>query len=506
MDEDLWNTILTRDRKYDGIYYLGIKTTGIYCRPSCRSRLPKRENVSVYRSAEEARRAGYRACKRCKPDNPGPDGPDAELAAQVKAAIARRLPQAPTLAQLAAETGVSPFHLQRTFKRVTGTTPAAFALGAKLELGRGLLERTAEPAGQIAVKAGFRSPSHFSAAFQKAFGLTPTEYRNAGDRSVAARPAESNRPTRPAPVRIGAGPLTVDTPEPFDFRQALAYLGRSPLECMYRIEGDRVVQAARLEGETVVLDVGAESPGRLQIRIADRYGRPHEADRSMREAAVRRVREWFDLDTDIRPFYALAERDPVLRRLTRDYAGFRLVRIPDLFEALCWAVIGQQITLSFAYKLKRSFVETFGTSVEHRGGPLWLFPSPERVAEASPDRLADLQFSRQKAAYILEIARLMAAGELTKDMLQRLPDRDAVCARLTAIKGIGPWTAHYVLLRCLGDPSAFPVRDAGIHQAVRRLWRLPHKPTVQELQDRFAAWSPWNGYVTFYMWRSLQDD
>ncbi|RKN82125.1 bifunctional transcriptional activator/DNA repair enzyme AdaA [Paenibacillus ginsengarvi] len=186
MNEDLWNTIVTRNRKYDGIYYLGIKTTGIYCRPSCRSRLPKRENVSVYRSPGEARQAGYRACKRCKPDSPGPNGPDAELAAQVKAVVDSRLHHSPSLQELAGEIGVSPFHLQRTFKKVTGTSPAAYALNAKLDRARQLLLATDKPAAHIATQVGFRSPSHFSAAFHKKFGQTPSELRNSAKEKMAS--------------------------------------------------------------------------------------------------------------------------------------------------------------------------------------------------------------------------------------------------------------------------------------------------------------------------------
>lgn len=484
MDQDLWHTILKRDRKYDGIYYLGIKSTGIYCRPSCRSRLPKRENVLVFRSAEQAQQAGFRACKRCKPDNPGPDGPDAELAAHVIGVITDRLRQSPTLKELAVDAGVSPFHLQRTFKRVTGTTPAVYALQAKLERGKRLLADSEASVAQIADSVGIRSASHFTAAFLKTFGQTPTAYRQ---------------------TLQWKDTIELELPEHFDFNQMLVYLSRSPLECMYRVDGDRLIKALELEGDTLLAEISAiQYRNRLQLRLIG--GANTVSNPLVREAAVRYVREWLDLDTDIRPFYTMAETDPVLRQLTHRYVGLRVAGIPDLFETLCWAVIGQQITLSFAYKLKRSFVESFGKPIGHQGNTYWLFPAAEKIADLDPEQLTARQFSRQKASYIIEIARQIADGRLTKQGLLQLPERDSAADRLLSIKGVGPWTAQYVLMRCLHDTSAFPIEDAGLHQAVRRLWNMDRKPTLQELRDRFAPWLPWRAYVTFYMWRSLQDD
>ncbi|WP_158289549.1 DNA-3-methyladenine glycosylase 2 family protein [Paenibacillus flagellatus] len=482
MDPDLWNTILTRDRKYDGIYWLGIRTTGIYCRPSCRSRLPRIENVRVFASAEEARQAGFRACKRCKPDTPGHNGPDAELTARVNGLLASRPLDPPTLGELAAELNVSPFHLQRTFKRITGTSPSALAAKTRLDAAAKRLAETDDSVTQVAGEAGFRSASHFAAAFRKAFGTTPTAFRQAASDTIE-----------------------IAAPEPFDYRQMLVYLARSPQECMYRVADDRIRLALAHEGaeEPLLLEVSASDAGRLLVRFlsdGDKLGP------APREAAVRHVREWFDLDTDLRPFYLMAETDPVLSRLVRDYRGLRIAGVPDLFEALCWAVIGQQITLSFAYTLKRRFVETFGRAVEHEGETYWLFPSPDTVAGLSVERLTALQFSRQKAAYVIEVARQIADGSLSKRALLALPDFAAAAERLTSIRGIGPWTAQYVLMRCLRDRSAFPAEDAGVHQAVRRLWKLDCKPSPRELRERFASWTPWRAYVTFYLWRSLQDD
>lgn len=175
--ESVYETILRRDTKYDGRYYVGIKSTGIFCRPSCRSRIPKPENVKVYGSIEEARQAGFRPCKRCRPDHPAPHGPDAEIARAVTELIERRYNENLTLGEMAAALNLSPFHLQRVFKRSTGATPAKQLLHTRLERSKRLLAEEDLPIAEIAAAVGFRSPSHFSYVFQKTVGCGPMEYR-----------------------------------------------------------------------------------------------------------------------------------------------------------------------------------------------------------------------------------------------------------------------------------------------------------------------------------------
>ncbi|UUZ79189.1 helix-turn-helix domain-containing protein [Paenibacillus sp. P26] len=168
--ESVYETILRRDTKYDGRYYVGIKSTGIFCRPSCRSRIPKPENVKVYGSIEEARQAGFRPCKRCRPDHPAPHGPDAEIARAVTELIERRYNENLTLGEMAAALNLSPFHLRRVFKRSTGATPAKQLLHTRLERSKRLLAEEDLPIAEIAAAVGFRSPSHFSYVFQKTVG------------------------------------------------------------------------------------------------------------------------------------------------------------------------------------------------------------------------------------------------------------------------------------------------------------------------------------------------
>lgn len=173
----VYETILSRDTRHDGIYYVAIKTTGIYCRPSCRSRTPRPENVRVYTSVEEASAAGYRPCKRCRPDNPDPHGPDMQMAQAVIELIQKRYGENLTLSELAAELKVSPYHLQRVFKRTTGHTPAKQLLQTRMSEAKRLLTATELPIAELAAQVGFRTASHFTAVFKKEAGCTPHEYR-----------------------------------------------------------------------------------------------------------------------------------------------------------------------------------------------------------------------------------------------------------------------------------------------------------------------------------------
>ncbi|KEQ25169.1 bifunctional transcriptional activator/DNA repair enzyme AdaA [Paenibacillus tyrfis] len=175
--QSVYETILQRDTRYDGRYYIGITSTGIFCRPSCRSRIPKPENVKIYGSIEEALQAGFRACKRCRPEQPGEHGPDAQIAHAVNELIKRRYSEPLTLGDIGAELKMSPYHLQRVFKRVTGTTPSKQLLHIRMEEAQRLLAASEQPITDIAAEVGFRSPSHFTSVFHKTVGCTPMEYR-----------------------------------------------------------------------------------------------------------------------------------------------------------------------------------------------------------------------------------------------------------------------------------------------------------------------------------------
>jgi DNA-3-methyladenine glycosylase II len=215
------------------------------------------------------------------------------------------------------------------------------------------------------------------------------------------------------------------------------------------------------------------------------------------------IREWFDLDADLSPFYELAAKDKVLAPVVRRFSGYRIVGQPDLFESLVWAVIGQQINLQFAYTLKQRFVTNFGEQVIWNGRTFFAFPSPESVVNLSHDHLFPLQFSTQKSKYVRLIAEAFVQGVISKEKLSTLSFENAKDA-LMEIKGVGNWTANYALMKTFRFPTAFPLEDAGIHNAIRHLKKMDRKPTLDEVRFFFRRYKGWEAYATLYLWKSLE--
>lgn len=353
-------------------YLVGVKTTKIYCLPSCSARMPLPHNVVNFKSAAQAERSGFRPCKRCFPD---------------------------------------------------------FPYGKWVDAGTAVL-------------------------------LMP--------------PAE------------------------FDFLQCLKFLGRSALEPCHAIENDALFKLEQFDGEIVLMKIRGVGGNRLSIEFITR--RPKK---SIRAQVAKYVWQWFDLDTDLRPFYRMARKDPVLQNIAANFYGLRIITISDLFEALCWAIIGQQINLTFAYTLKKRFVETYGQKFCMDGKNYYLFPKPQAIAKASIAELKGLQLTAKKSEYIIETAKKFIAGDLSKKCLLAEDGFNTARDRLMQLHGVGQWTVDYVSLRCLRDPAAFPVHDVGLQNAVRRQLGLSHKPTADDISKFSGSWQNWQAYATFYLWASL---
>ncbi|WP_127533279.1 DNA-3-methyladenine glycosylase family protein [Paenibacillus kobensis] len=290
--------------------------------------------------------------------------------------------------------------------------------------------------------------------------------------------------------------VRIAVPPYFSFEQNLGYLTRSADECLFQVESGRVYRWIEAGSERHAVEITDGGDGSLRLRFKD------ESSAEGKEAVVRFVREWFDMDTDLAPFYAMAEQDPLLQEAVVRFRGLRLIGIPDLFEAMCWGILGQQINLKFAYTLKKRFVELFGSQLEWEGRMLRLFPSPEVVRGLRVEDMTVLQITTRKAEYMIGVAELMAAGELTKSSLKAAGSLKEAERRLVGIRGIGPWTANYALMRCLRMPNAFPIDDVGLHLAIKYRLGLPEKPSIKQIRELSAGWTNWESYATFYMWRT----
>ncbi|MGK4115348.1 DNA-3-methyladenine glycosylase [Lysinibacillus capsici] len=293
--------------------------------------------------------------------------------------------------------------------------------------------------------------------------------------------------------------MIITLPANFDMNANLGYLTREKNECLYEIENNIL---------TKVIAIG-EMQSLVQISVIDNQqmvvqflngSRPIE--KREREKIATYIIEWFDLDNDLTPFYEMANTDPLLKIPAQKFYGLRVIGIPDLFEALCWGVLGQQINLAFAYSLKRQFVESFGDSIEWNGKKYWVFPPYERIAQLEPTDLAAIKMTVKKSEYIIGIARLMACGELSKEQLVKMNFKEAEKS-LIKIRGIGPWTANYVLMRCLRFQTAFPIDDVGLINSIKTLRNMNQKPTKEEILELSIPWKNWESYATFYLWRVL---
>jgi len=275
----------------------------------------------------------------------------------------------------------------------------------------------------------------------------------------------------------------------------LWFLDRNYDDIMHQVTETSVVKPFRVGAAVTLLEISVQDQQLVvQYRSGDRVD-----EASLRE----QVTALFDLETDLAPFYKHLLADPDLANMATDYYGLRLIGIPDLFEALCWSIIGQQINLAFAYTLKRRLVELAGQKIAYEGYDFYGFPTPEKVATLTVPELRLLQFSGRKAEYLIGVARAFEAGEISKAQLLTLPTTEAMAQKLISLRGIGEWTAHYALMKSLKVPTSVPYGDVGLYNALFALKGLPKRPSRAELASVFDAFQGWESYLTLYLWRSL---
>jgi DNA-3-methyladenine glycosylase II len=290
--------------------------------------------------------------------------------------------------------------------------------------------------------------------------------------------------------------ILVPLPREFSPQLNLSFLRRSPRELLHRFNENTVLKALNPGEDPVLLSIFFDAD-HLEVNAINRTINEDEA-----QWIKNYISRWFDLTTDLKPFYQLTRDDKLLGPLVRQFYGYRIVGQPDLFESLVWAVLGQQINLSFAYTLKERFVRTYGRKIVWDDVEYFLFPTAEEVAQLAPGELLKLQFSRQKAAYTIGIAREFAGGTILQENLTRLPFQEAK-DELMKIKGVGNWTANYALMKTFQYPNAFPLEDAGLHNALRIQMGLKAKPSLERIKKIFRKYKGWEAYATLYLWKSL---
>lgn len=469
-----------RDARFDGRFFTGVTTTGIYCRPVCRVRTPRRENCRFFGHAAQAESAGFRPCLRCRPElAPQSLVWSIQDASSILAQQAARLldePEAwgdagPSVERLAARLGVSDRHLRRIFEAHLGVSPLQYLQTRRLLTAKQLLADTQLPITQVALISGYASVRRFNAAFAQHYGLSPTQLRREG------------APTGDGlQVRLGWRP-------PYDVAAMLGFFQAR------RIDGLEFVDLEQQQlGRTLAINAGGQAHSgwllaRFDMERAQLLLQVSEGLHAVLPLVIRRMRAMLDLDADPKAI------NTVLHRRFPRGDGLRVPGAASGYEIAVRAVLGQQITVAAARTLAQRLVDRFGTPIETPWPQLRrLFPAPEVLAQAEGDALGQLGIVRQRQAAIVAIAKAAAEGRL---QLHAGADVPATMAALKELPGIGDWTANYIAMRALRWPDAFPAGDIALQKA---LGVQDSKNPAREAEAASQAWKPWRSYAVIRAW------
>ena len=284
----------------------------------------------------------------------------------------------------------------------------------------------------------------------------------------------------------------------FDYYKCLDFFKGRSLECLDVIQNTNITKLIVVNGNSILIKIYPVLKNQIGIHILGK--RVTKKDKLL---IAQYVIEWFDLERNLNNFFRKSATDKILKNITKNYRGLRIIGIPDLFEALCWAIIGQQVNLTFAYSIKKQFIESYGGRIIYKGEKFYTFPQPSKVAKATTDHLRNLQFSYRKAEYIIDLAKSFVEGKLNKLILRELEEKTLMQEKLISFRGIGPWTADYALMKSLGQSTAFPIADVGLHNAIKKQLGLSNKPSIEKIKKLAKNWSGMESYATFYLWRSL---
>src|ERR1700733_622088 len=463
-----WDRELARAGRYDGKFIIGVKTTGIYCLPSCRVHPPKPENVVMYRTEEDAKAAGLRACKRCRPDlfYKGEDWNVSlfeGLSARVRAA-----PEAFADASARASAcGVSLTKLGELMRAHAHLAPASWLRRERVRAASKLLLDGTSRIADVGFEVGFESESVFHRQFLALTRMTPGAYR----------------------ALTGSSVFTLHLPAGWRAQEIVAYHGRDPESPCESSEENRIRKALLVREGPVVLEISLESDGAwCRVHAPKKLSCASMAH--LHAAALRML----GLNGEVAPFERRMSEDPSTALFLRR-KGMRVPSIPTGFDGLCWAVIGQQINVKFAASLRREILHLGGERAE---GGMIAHPSPERVVDIGAAVLAKRRYSRSKAEYLIGAAKEVAERRLD---IEGLPEGSAVFAekRLTAVRGIGTWTARYCMLRGGFADSAL-VGDSALATALQRLHKRNTRPEHDEVHEMMAPYAPHRSLATVHLW------
>jgi AraC family transcriptional regulator of adaptative response / DNA-3-methyladenine glycosylase II len=477
-DDICYRAIATRDPRFDGRLFIGVKTTGIYCRPICPARTPKRENVTFWPSAAAAQEAGFRPCLRCRPEI----SPDAAAWRGTSNTVSRALAliaeggldgDEASLGTLCERLGVGERQLRRLFDKHLGAPPIAVAQTRRVLFAKQLIQETRLPMSAVADAAGFGSIRRFNDAFKKLYRRSPRELRR----------------LHHAPAPVSTVTLRLGYRAPYDWDSILAFLSARSIEGVEFVEQDRYSRTIEVDGAFGSILV---APAGNHLEATIRFPKV-----TALLAIVARLRRLFDLDADIETIGAHLSGDLALAPLIARRPGLRTPGAWDGFELAVRAILGQQITVAGARQLAVKVARLAGTEVTaDMTGEARLsrvFPSAAKMAKTD---LSSLGMPKARIAALKALADAVAADP---KLIEPAGSYDETIQKLLALPGFGPWTAQYWALRALRDSDAFPAADVG-------LLRSPvvatggKRPTPKALLERAESWRPWRAYAAQHLW------
>jgi AraC family transcriptional regulator, regulatory protein of adaptative response / DNA-3-methyladenine glycosylase II len=487
-----YRAVQSRDARFDGQFFTAVHTTGIYCRPICPAPTPKAENITFYVSAAAAQEAGFRPCLRCHPELAphlwNMADPSGVVARAVRLIEEGALEEA-QISQLADRLGVTERHLRRLCRQTLGASPVAIAQTRRLLLAKQLLDQTALPITDVALAAGFKSIRRFNTVMLNTFGRPPRELRKQDEEKAKAKHDAESGP-QPITLKLGYSP-------PYDWPSLYGFLAQRTLPGIEIAEGDLFRRAVRLpdaEGGPAIV-CGVEVRHRPKEHAL--YVTLWTPKVTVIGRLVDLVRQVFDLGANASKIAAHLSTDETLAPLVAKYAGLRVPGAWDVFEYAVRAILGQQISVQAARTLAVRVLEHYGQAIDPAltaavPGLTRLFPTPLDLVEAD---LTALGVVKARATAINKLAAALVADP---HLFSQYRDLEDAVDRLCQLPGIGPWTAHYLAMRGMHEPDAFPAADLGILRAYEK---LAGKTSAKQLTEIANAWRPWRAYAAMYLWQ-----
>ncbi|MGZ3235901.1 MAG: AlkA N-terminal domain-containing protein [Burkholderiaceae bacterium] len=489
--ESYYRALMAKDTRFDGVFFTGVKTTGIYCRPVCGVKTPRASSCEFFTSAAAAEAAGFRPCLRCRPEL-APYALQQNLAYAVWQKIAagelNHRDDTRGLESLAEAVGLSSRQLRRVLFQHFGVSPIELAQTQRLLFAKKLLQETTLPMTDVAYASGFGSVRRFNALFLSRYGLAPSDIRRSAQTSDSA-------PSDAMTLRLAYRP-------PYDWHAMLTYMaGRAIL-------GVEMVNTSVQAGSYArSVRIGATEGWLRVTHISDKKLVQLEIAHTLIPVSmqlVSRIRNQFDLDANPAIVEAHLRLDPVLAKKIREKSGVRVTGAFDCFEIAVRAVLGQQISVAGATTLSGRLVQKFGAPIHTPiDGVTHHFPQAAQLASQTVADIAQIGLPNKRAETIRNLAQFSTQGGFNIKLGASL---DETTAYLKTVQGIGDWTAQYIALRALRFPDAFPAGDLGLQKAMANNGAASTpssaRLTEKQLALRAAAWAPWRGYAAFILWNS----